>query len=118
MDELRYYREALSKQGSSTETVDRLVAQIALSSTIENAQALLGELEPEANNLGWPLDRDYAAVALQYSVDQAVPEVGKAMLQFALGRAEWCASCATAGGEGIARSRHVQELEALIRVHA
>ncbi len=40
------------------------------------------------------------------------------MLQFALGRAEWCASCATAGGEGIARSRHVQELEALIRAHA
>lgn len=118
MDELRYNREALIKEGSSTEIVDRLVAQVASSSTIETAQALLGELEPEANNLGWPLDRDYAAVALQYSADQATHEVGKAMLQFALGRAEWCASCATAGGEGIARSRHVKELDAQIRAHA
>ncbi|MDH0895000.1 MULTISPECIES: hypothetical protein [unclassified Pseudomonas] len=118
MDELSYNREALDKEGSSTEVVDRLVAKIALSSTVENTQDLLEELESEVNNLGWPLDRDYVAVALQYSANQAAPEVGKIMLQFALGRAEWCASCATAGGEGIARSRHIQELEALIRARA
>ena len=114
MDELQYNRDALKQEGSGTEAVDILVTKIALAHTTEEAQTLLNELEPEANKLRWPRDRDYAAVALQYASAQAIPSVCKEMLKFALGRAQWCASCATAGGEGITRSRHIHELEALL----
>jgi hypothetical protein len=36
------------------------------------------------------------------------------MLSIAMSRATWCASCATSGSEGICRSTHVRELEALL----
>lgn len=116
MEELQYHREALNKDGSNTEAVDRLVFQIA-SSEIEEAKKLLATLESEANKLGWPRDRDYAAVALQAASSKATKLVFIEMIEFAINRAKFCASCATAGGEGIARSMHIHELENLLKTH-
>lgn len=118
MDKLQHTGEALRKQGCSTEEVDRLVTRITVAPSAQVAQSLLAQLEPEANKLGWPYDRDYSALALQKAAPEALPEVRRKMLQFALGRAEWCASCATSGGEGLARYEHVRELAALLVAQA
>ena len=114
MEELQYQREALHKDGSNTEAVDRLVFKIAFCE-IEEVKELLAALELEANKLGWPRDRDYAAIALQAASSKATKLVFIEMIEFAINRARFCASCATAGGEGIARSTHIHELENLLK---
>lgn len=118
MDDLQHTRNALIRDGASTDAVDQIVSAIASSPSLEHVEILWGQLECEANRLGWPFDRDYAALALQYSSLNASPSVGKEMLKFAPGRAEWCATAATSGGEGLARSRHVNELHSLLRSRA
>ncbi|MDO8331896.1 MAG: hypothetical protein Q7T36_15635 [Fluviicoccus sp.] len=118
MNDFQHTGEALRREGSSTAAVDDLVSKTSTATSLEDVAAFLKQLELEANKLPWPFDRDYAALALQYSADGAAPSVAKEMLKLALGRAQWCASCATAGGEGLARSRHVRELESLLRPHA
>jgi hypothetical protein len=88
--------------------------QIVAARSAQIAQSLLAQLEPEADKLDWWCDRDYSALALQKNAAAALPEVRREMLKFALGRAEWCASCATSGGEGLARFEHVRELRSLL----
>ena len=116
MDKLHAYRNEVQATGGSTDTADALVQAIAHSQDAALLSPLFAQLKAESDQLGWFHDCDYAAVALQAAyVQVAVPELRKAMLGFALERARWCASCATAGGEGLARSLHVRELEALAR---
>ena len=115
MDELSAYREAIVAADGSTDAVDRLVDAVANLDEESRVPRLLMDLRAEADRLPWIYDSDYAAVALQMALPRAVSlPVRRAMLGFALDRARWCASCATAGGEGLARSIHVRELEALV----
>ena len=68
-----------------------------------------------AKRLPWYWDEDYTALALQAEASRGgSTERRGAMLGAALRHARWCASCATAGGEGLARSVHVRELQALL----
>ena len=116
MDDLIAFRNEVSRRGGSTSEADRLVERIAVAENEALLPPLFARLDSVSDQLGWPRDRDYAAVALQASLARASsPDIHNAMLGFALERARWCASCATAGGEGLARSVHVQELEALAR---
>ncbi|KGI76767.1 hypothetical protein LF63_0114550 [Oleiagrimonas soli] len=115
MDAWRQTVAALARAGVSTEAVDRMVSSVARAATVDEAEAVLARLSSEADLLDWPLDRDYAAWALQRASVGAAAAVRRVMLQTALARARWYAACATAGAEGLARSRHVHELEALLR---
>ena len=115
MNELRAYREEVQRRSASTAAADALVQAIALSPDAADLTTLFAQLATESDRLGWFRDRDYAAVALQAAQAHVTsPHLKDAMLRFALERARWCASCATAGGEGLARSLHVRELEALV----
>jgi hypothetical protein len=114
MTPLQHTADALHRQGSRTDAVDARVAGLCGVASLAEAQCLLPALEAEADVLEWPRDRDYAALALQQAAPAAVPEVGRLMLRCALSRARWCASCATSGAEGLARSQHVAELEAAL----
>lgn len=115
MNKLLAFRTLLEKHGGSTAEADRLVEQIVGTNDPRQLPPLFVHLDAVSDLLGWACDYDFAAIALQAALDQAsVPEIREAMLSFALERARWCASCATAGGEGLARSLHVHELEALI----
>jgi hypothetical protein len=119
MDELIEFRKSVEAIGGRTTEADALVHQIANAQDVSLLQPLFSRLEVESNRLGWARDCDYAAVALQAASSSATSSgIRKAMLDFALARAEWCASCATAGGEGIARSVHVQELKGLLKYGA
>ncbi|WP_349742380.1 hypothetical protein [Roseateles cavernae] len=116
MDELVAFRDEVARRGGSTAEADRLVERIALSENEALLPPLFARLDAASDQLGWFRDCDYAAVALQAALAQASsPSIHNAMLGFALERARWCASCATAGGEGLARSIHVHELEAVAR---
>lgn len=116
MSHLDSERSAQIKEGADPSKVENLAIAVASCAVMRDTKPLFDELEVEANKLGWPFDRDFAAVALQhYSRVAKVPEVRLRMLSVAAGRAGWCASCATSGGEGISRSRHYKELEAQIR---
>jgi hypothetical protein len=65
-----------------------------------------------AGRLPYFYDSDIGALVLESAADA---EVDARLRQFlyteALYRARWCASAASAGGEGIARSRHISQLE-------
>ncbi|KQV51705.1 hypothetical protein ASC95_29660 [Pelomonas sp. Root1217] len=114
MDKLHAYRAEVQSRGASTAAADTLVQAIASSPDAADLRTLFAQLATESDQLGWFRDCDYAAVALQVAqAHVASPRLKEAMLRFALERARWCASCATAGGEGLARSLHVRELEAL-----
>jgi hypothetical protein len=109
-------RAAQIKDRGDPAPVESLAHLIASCWSVAETKAAFEKLEVEANKLGWPLDRDFAAVALQhYSGAAQSREVRIRMLSVAAGRASWCASCATAGAEGISRSFHVKELEAQLQ---
>lgn len=114
MSELESYRVDIESAGQSTRAVDDLVDELILLTDDAAATHLLDRLGVEADRLPWLHDSDYAATALQTALPRARSEsIRRQMLDIALSRASWCASCATAGGEGLARSIHVRELEAL-----
>ena len=112
MESLQRYKDAIRRYGETTAEVDSLIEQLLAASNAQEQAVLLAALD------GWPcgrpqvFDRDYAALALQAASAEASPELRKLMLNTALGRAIWYASGATSGGEGLARSSHVEELHA------
>jgi len=58
-------------------------------------------------------DTDIGALVLEQAADDASDATLKSFLYTeALYRAQWCAQAASAGGEGLARSRHVEQLQA------
>lgn len=114
MEPLSYYQDALRAGGLDPSPVDQLVSAI-VSAKIQDRAALFAKLDAQANLLSWPCDRDYAAVALHVAARSVLdPDLRHHMLSVAMSRAAWCASCATSGSEGICRSAHVRELEALL----
>jgi hypothetical protein len=115
MDDVLAYRAEVLRSGASTAAADALIEAIAVAPDAVDLTTLFAQLATESDQLGWFHDCDYAAVALQAAQAHVrSPHLKEAMLRFALERARWCASCATAGGEGLARSLHVRKLEALV----
>ncbi|KAF0812707.1 hypothetical protein IGB42_02999 [Andreprevotia sp. IGB-42] len=115
MNDIDHQRAALKLAGFDTAVVEALVAAALRSQTMHELQIALAQLEPEANQLDWPFDRDFAALLIQVKASALLPgALRRAALAFALARARWCASAATSGSEGLARMCHVQELERLL----
>jgi hypothetical protein len=114
MEALTYHRTALRNEGGDTSQIESLVTSVAQAKSVQELRSQLATLEPEANKLGWPRDVDFTALLLQHALPHfSSNELRLVALNFAIDRARWCASAATAGGEGLARSVHVKELEAL-----
>jgi len=112
---LPHYREKLRQVGADPAALDALVAQML--ETPADFERLAGQVREAADALPWYYDQDYAAVALQAASGHASDAaLRRKMLSLAHIRASWCASCSTSGGEGTARSRHVQELEAALEL--
>jgi hypothetical protein len=115
MDDLVSHRQALRARGHDTGPVDDLVQAIA-SSAPSARPALVAQLTAAADGLPWPADRDYGALALEDAARTVVDgQLRLDLLAIALRRAAWCASCATSGGEGTSRVRHVHDIEAAMR---
>ncbi|MBU2872224.1 hypothetical protein [Colwellia sp. E2M01] len=105
-------KNKILKSGFVPETVESLAFQLSNLNNIKQAESTYIKFDSEADKLPWPRDHDFGALALQKFSFNATFEISKFMLAKAIERAERCASCATSGGEGLARSRHVKELQA------
>ncbi len=116
MNERAKYRQVLQDRGIDTVGVDRVVDAIVSAEATSTLPELFARLKSEADHVPWHWDYDYAACSLQEQAPQAASsERQTAMLTWALERASRCASCATSGGEGLARSQHVHELTGLLK---
>ena len=113
MESLQRYREMIARYGESTAEVDSLVTRLLAAPSSDEQVALLAALDALPCGVPSALDRDYAAVALQEASAAVSNRVlAREMLRTALGRAIWYAGGATSGGEGVARSTHVDQLHA------
>lgn len=106
-------RKGIIKAGFDPEVVEAIAASISSSESLSSAKEIFREFIVEAEKLPWPQDSDFGALVLQSKSAQASNlEVKRFMLNEAISRAQWCATCATSGGEGHARMVHVNELKA------
>jgi len=102
--------------GFSTENIKGIVHLITQCSDTSEVKKLLTEFEVSANKLPWPQDHDFGALLIQKEYKSAISKsIEKLMINTAYERAQWCASCSTSGGEGLARSVHVKELNILLQ---
>jgi len=112
-DYLPHYREKLRQVGAAPAALDALVEEML--SNPASFDRLAAQVRQAADALPWYYDQDYAAVVLQAASEQTDDlELRRKLLSLAHIRASWCASCSTSGGEGTARSRHVQEIESAL----
>lgn len=109
-----YTREGIIKSGFNPEIVESIAKELSLLKNLDCASDIIHQFSLEADKLPWPQDHDFGALVLQFFSTNTVRDVEKFMLSKALDRARWCACCATAGGEGLARMQHVRELEQLL----
>lgn len=111
MSTYEHTRSGIEKAGFNPEIIERLAVDIVASETIAQAEKCYSAFEVEAEKLPWPRDHDFGALVLQKQSVGAFDEIAKYMLSQAIKRAQWCATCATSGGEGLARASHLKELE-------
>ncbi len=106
-------RKGIIQAGFDPEVVEAIAASISSSDSLNRAEEIFRQFNIEAEKLPWPQDTDFGALVLQSKSAQASNiEVKRFMLNEAILRAQWCATCATSGGEGHARMVHVNELKA------
>lgn len=105
-------RKGIIKAGFDPELVEGFALSLVLAKNLHEANEIYINFEVEAERLPWPQDNDFGALVLQFACTKTVNiDVRKFMLSKALARAQWCATCATSGGEGISRMQHVNELK-------
>lgn len=108
-------REGIIKAGFDPKTVEVIAASISSAESLNRAKEMFTLFVIEAGKLPWPQDNDFGALVLQSeSANASNLEVKQFMLNEAISRAQWCATCATSGGEGLARMVHVNELKAAL----
>ena len=72
-----------------------------------------------AGRLPYWRDYDVGALVLEHVADSMASSKRRTdVYRHAVYRARWCAATATAGGEGIARSKHIQQLERKLNAEA
>lgn len=77
----------------------------------QSLESAIAEFHNFAGQFPYWADCDAGALVLEGVADSMLPGLRRALLYWhALYRAQWCASAATAGGEGIARSRHLERV--------
>ena len=104
-------RNGIIKAGFDPEVLEDIAKNLSRFSALEQAVELYHKFEVEAEKLPWPQDSDFGAIVLQVESANANELIAQYMLSQAIKRAQWCATCATSGGEGLARSIHIKELE-------
>lgn len=107
-------RNAIIKAGFDPKIIESIAQELSQIKDIERVKNRFHQFSVEADKLPWPQDHDFGALVLQFFSANTVSDVKKFMLSKALDRARWCACCATAGGEGLARMQHVTELQQLL----
>ncbi|UTA47145.1 hypothetical protein L1F30_13360 [Simiduia sp. 21SJ11W-1] len=106
-------RKAIIQAGFDPEVVEVIAASISASESLSCAKEIFRIFIVEAEKLPWPQDTDFGSLVLQSKSAQASNlEVKRFMLEEAILRAQWCATCATSVGEGLARMVHVDVLKA------
>jgi hypothetical protein len=106
-------RQRIIKAGFNPEIVETIGNSLASAKNIQEAEKFFISFELEAEKLPWPQDHDFGALVLQSESSHAPnKEIQRFLLIQAISRAQWCATCSTSGGEGLARSQHVNELKA------
>jgi hypothetical protein len=79
----------------------------------ESLESAIAEFHNFAGQFPYWADCDVGALVLEDVADGMPPGPRRALLyRHAMYRAQWCASAATAGSEGIARSRHLERARA------
>jgi hypothetical protein len=111
MNTYEHTRNGIERAGFNPEVIERLAGNIVGAIAIEEAERNYSAFEAEAEKLPWLWDHDFGALVLQRQASEASDEIAKFMLSQAIKRAHWCATCATSGGEGLARASHMKELE-------
>jgi len=92
------------------------LAEIFARTVRDQHRAMMSEFHNGAGRLPYFQDRDIGALILEAAADATTGRDLRVFLYTeAQLRATWCAQGATAGGEGIARARHIQELNEKIR---
>jgi hypothetical protein len=111
-DILMEMSEALAHEGKDISHLIRfaeIIPHIADTSRIETCVA---EFHNQAGRYPYWQDQDIGALILECVADSLADSPLKEYLyKHAQYRAEWCASSATAGGEGLARLGHVRQIE-------
>jgi hypothetical protein len=82
-------------------------------------EEVLAQVHNAAGKLPFVADCDYAALVLE-DYAEAMTDSGarRLVVRHAMWRARWCAQASTSGGEGHARSQHLQQLEAKLGADA
>ena len=111
MNDYDHTRNGLLRLGYDPEVSERLGEKLASCLDVSLAEMKFSAFEDEVHSLPWPQDNDFGALVLERYSSMACVAVSKYMLVKAIERARWCATCATSGGEGLARSQHIRELE-------
>lgn len=111
MEDITKYRKWLHENGYKTEFIESTASMLPRISN-ESIKELLARIHNEAGKFPYVWDVDFGALLLETVAEEITEkEIKKTILENAFWRAQWCASCATAGGEGLARSVHVKEIE-------
>lgn len=109
LDDLAHARNILIKSGVKYDVIDEYAER--LNQDDNSGIEYLDFFSIAANTIPYTDDMDYGALLLEYAAMNCTKDVRKILLlHAALERAETCASCATSGGEGIARSVHVNRI--------
>jgi len=78
----------------------------------DSIESAIAEFHNKAGRLDYWQDRDIGALVLECVADSMQSSNRRcALYRHAMYRAQWCAAGASAGGEGRARSKHVQQIE-------
>jgi hypothetical protein len=80
--------------------------------TADQHEEVIAEIHTLSGRLDYVFDDDFGAVVLEEAGDEVSGEQRRYLYRHALYRATWCAQAATAGGEGISRSRRIDRIKA------
>jgi hypothetical protein len=108
--ELDQAQSDLKRQGRDI-SMFRRFGEIIPQVSEQELEATIAEFHNMAGRYDFWADRDVGALILEHAAD-SMPSCPRraALYRHAKYLAEWCAAASTAGGEGMARSRHVEQL--------
>jgi hypothetical protein len=113
--ELDQAESDLNKEGHNVAMLRQLAGALPRVSE-ESLGSAIAEFHNFGGRFPYWADCDVGALVLEDVADDMLPGPRRALLyQNAAYRAQWCASAATAGGEGMARSLHLERVRAKLR---
>ena len=108
--ELDQAQRDLEEQGCDISSLRRF-GEIISQVSPESFEATVAEFHNMAGRYDYWADRDVGAMILEQVADSLASSPRRtALYRHAKYRAEWCTASATAGGEAIARSKHIERL--------